>query len=328
MNKQLNKMKYFFLLGACLLVAACTGRSAKANDNEEEKPVITVTIEPQRYFTEAIAGDKFKVVSMVPKGSSPETYDPVPQQLVSLGDSKAYFRIGYIGFEQTWMNRLIDNTPHIQVFDTSKGVDLILNNSGHVHGDREMEGDGHSHADHSHGGHNHGGHSHGGHSHAVEPHIWNSTTNALVLAGNTYKALCALDKENEAYYMARYDSLCQRIQHTDSLICQQLSSPEAAKAFMIYHPALSYFARDYGLHQISIEEGGKEPSPAHLKELIDLCKTEDVRVIFVQPEFDRRNAETIAQQTGTKVVPINPLSYDWEEEMLNVAKALAEKETE
>ena len=96
---------------------------------------------------------------------------------------------------------------------------------------------------------------------------------------------------------------------------------------MIYHPALSYFARDYGLHQISIEEGGKEPSPAHLKELIDLCKAEDVRVIFVQPEFDKRNAETIAQQTGTKVVPINPLSYDWETEMLNVAKALAPAET-
>ena len=96
---------------------------------------------------------------------------------------------------------------------------------------------------------------------------------------------------------------------------------------MIYHPALSYFARDYGLHQISIEEGGKEPSPAHLKELIDLCKAEDVRVIFVQPEFDKRNAETIAQQTGTKVVPINPLSYDWEKDMLNVAKALAPAET-
>ena len=240
---------------------------------------------------------------MVPKGSSPETYDPVPQQLVSLGDSKAYFRIGYIGFEQTWMDRLMNNTPHIQVFDTSKGIDLILNNNDHGHGN---------------------GHSpHDGHIHAVEPHIWNSTANALIIAGNTYKALSQLDKANDAYYMARYDSLCQRIQHTDSLIRQQLSSPEAAKAFMIYHPALSYFARDYGLHQISIEEGGKEPSPAHLKELIDLCRAENVQVIFVQPEFDKRNAETIAQQTGTKVVPINPLSYDWEEEMLNVAQALA-----
>lgn len=303
MRKQLKDIRTLLFLGSCLLLAACTGRASKSNNGDEEKPVITVTLEPQRYFTEAIAGDKFKVVSMVPKGSSPETYDPVPQQLVSLGDSKAYFRIGYIGFEQTWMERLMNNTPHIQVFDTSKGIDLILNNGNHDH--------------------NHGHGTHDGHIHAVEPHVWNSTANALIIAGNTYKALSQLDKANDAYYMARYDSLCHRIQHTDSLIRQQLSAPEAAKSFMIYHPALSYFARDYGLHQISIEEGGKEPSPAHLKKLIDLCKAEDVRVIFVQPEFDKRNAETIAQQTGTKVVPINPLSYDWEEEMLDVAKALA-----
>ena len=303
MRKQLKDIRTLLFLGSCLLLAACTGRASKNNNGDEEKPVITVTLEPQRYFTEAIAGDKFKVVSMVPKGSSPETYDPVPQQLVSLGDSKAYFRIGYIGFEQTWMERLMNNTPHIQVFDTSKGIDLILNNGNHDH--------------------NHGHGTHDGHIHAVEPHVWNSTANALIIAGNTYKALSQLDKANDAYYMARYDSLCHRIQHTDSLIRQQLSAPEATKSFMIYHPALSYFARDYGLHQISIEEGGKEPSPAHLKKLIDLCKAEDVRVIFVQPEFDKRNAETIAQQTGTKVVPINPLSYDWEEEMLDVAKALA-----
>lgn len=301
--KQLKEIKVLLFLSSCLLLAACAGCSSKSSTAETEKPIITVTIEPQRYFTEAIAGDKFTVISMVPKGSSPETYDPIPQQLVSLGDSKAYFRIGYIGFEQTWMDRLMNNTPHIQVFDTSKGIDLILSN------DDSCQGHGHS--------------SHDGHMHAVEPHVWNSTTNALILAGNTYKALSALDKANEAYYRTRYDSLCHRIQHTDSIIRQRLSAPDAAKSFMIYHPALSYFARDYGLHQISIEEGGKEPSPTHLKELIDLCKAENVQVIFVQPEFDKRNAETIAQQTGTRVVPIHPLSYEWETEMLNVTEALA-----
>lgn len=304
MKQQLKSMKTILLFSFCLLLVVCGGCSPRKS-NHNEKPIITVTLEPQRYFTEAIAGDKFTVISMVPKGSSPETYDPIPQQLVSLGDSKAYFRIGYIGFEQTWMDRLMDNSPHIQIFDTSKGIDLILNNG--------VPGHGHSHDD--------------GHNHAVEPHVWNSATNALILAGNTYKALCALDKDNQAYYLARYDSLCLSIHHTDSLIRKQLAQPEAAKSFMIYHPALSYFARDYGLNQISIEEGGKEPSPSHMKELIDLCKAEDVRVIFVQPEFDKRNAETIAQQTGTKVVPINPLSYDWSGEMLNVAKALATVET-
>ena len=276
-----------------LLLSACSGRG---KDSTGER-IITVTMEPQRYVTEAIAGDKFTVRSMVPKGSSPETYDPTPQQLVSLGESEAYLRIGYIGFERSWMDRLMNNTPHIQVFDTSKGVDLIFE-SAFDHGDHRHEG-------------------------GVEPHIWNSAANALIIAGNTFKALTVLDKENEAYYKARYDSLCQRIEQTDSLIRRTLSAPGADRAFIIYHPALSYFARDYGLHQISIEEGGKEPSPAHLKGLMDLCRKEGVRIIFVQPEFDRRNAEIIARQTGTRVVPINPLSYDWEEEMLNVAKSLS-----
>ena len=80
MKKQLIDMKTLLIIGSCLLLAACTGRTSQSGT--EEKPVITVTLEPQRYFTEAIAGDKFTVVSMVPKGSSPETYDPVPQQLV------------------------------------------------------------------------------------------------------------------------------------------------------------------------------------------------------------------------------------------------------
>lgn len=290
-------MKHIPLLLIIVLLASCNmGKSGKSQDNE--KPVIVVTIEPQRYFTEAIAGDKFDVISIVPKGSSPETYDPTPQQLVSLGDSKAYLRIGYIGFEQVWMDRLIDNTPHIQIFDTSKDIDLIL-------------GEAHNHGDHQHAG-------------GVEPHIWNSTNNALIIARNTYKALCQLDKENEAYYLNRYDSLCQRIMHTDSIIRKTLQQPGTAQSFMIYHPALSYFARDYGLQQISIEEGGKEPSPAHLKDLVDLCRQEDVRIIFIQPEFDRRNAEIIARGTGTDIVPINPLSYDWEAEMLVVAQALTD----
>ena len=135
-----------------------------------------------------------------------------------------------------------------------------------------------------------------------------------------------MDKTNDSIYVGRYKALCQQIEQTDSLIRQTLATPGSDHAFMIYHPALSYFARDYGLHQIPIEAGGKEPSPAPLKALMNTCKNEKVRVIFVQPEFDRRNAEIIAKQTGTKVVDINPLAYDWETEMLNTARALTNVE--
>lgn len=276
-----------------LLITSCWGTSRSKNNEER---IITVTMEPQRYFTEAIAGDKFKVVSMVPKGSSPETYDPTPQQLVALSESDAYFRIGYIGFEVMWMDRLMDNAPHTQVFDTSEGIDLIYESQ-------------HQHGDHFHYG-------------GVEPHVWNSTINARIIAQNTFKALSSLDKENEAYYLERYDSLMQHIEEVEQKIARILSSG-ADHGFMIYHPALSYFARDYGLIQVSIEEDGKEPSPAHLKQLIDICNEEDINVIFIQPEFDQRNAQLIARETNTKIVPINPLAYEWDEEMIRVAESLA-----
>ena len=278
-----------------VLLSACGNHAGKEN----EEAIISVTLEPLRYFTEAIAGDKFKVVSMVPKGSSPETYDPTPQQLVALGKSKAYLRIGYIGFEQTWMDKLVSNAPGMQIFDTSEGVDLI------------HEGEC-KHDDHHHAG-------------GVEPHIWNSTRNAMIITDNIYQALCQLDSVNQKYYAHRLDSLQGIIKQTDLQI-KELLAGDADRSFMIYHPALSYFARDYGLHQISIEEGGKEPSPAHLKELIDLCRNEDVHVIFVQPEFDKRNAEMIAKQTDTRIMPVNPLSYDWVEEMMVVARALNDPE--
>jgi ABC-type metal ion transport system, periplasmic component/surface adhesin len=296
-------MKQLYLLLFIAIFATSCNNKNTTHHKVSKRPIITVTIEPLRYFTEAIAGNKFKVVSMVPKGVSPETYDPTPQQLIDLTKSKAFFRIGYIGFEQTWMDKLTDNAPHLQFFDTSKGVELIYDNSHpHLHGN-DSGGDSHTHL-------------------GVEPHIWSSTYNAQIMAVNILNALCTIDKNNEEYYLERYKKLSDQIKQTDSVLCQMLSTPGADRSFMIYHPALSYFARDYGLHQIAIESGGKEPSPAHLKELIQLCKKEKVRVIFVQPEFDRRNADIISRQTGAKVVPMNPLSYDWEREMLSIGKEL------
>lgn len=283
MKKLIGFIIIINLLGACYMTP-----------KKSDVPTLTVTIEPLRYLTEAIVGDKYHVVSMVPKGNSPETYDPTPQQLIALNQSDAYLRIGHIGFEQAWMKKLEANAPHMKVFDTSQSIDFI-------------RGEGHWHGDHFHEG-------------GVEPHIWNSTINATVIADNIYQALCQLDSVNQTYYQIRTDSLKRSIAETDKKIRSLLH--DADRTFLIYHPALSYYARDYGLQQISIEEEGKEPSPFNLKEIIKICQKECVRVIFVQQEFDQRNAQLIASELGIQIVPINPLGYDWTEEMIRVAKAL------
>ena len=282
-------MKKLIYILTLFILSACGNTTQKS-----EKSILTVTLEPLRYFTEAIAGDNYEIVSMVPKGSSPESYDPTPQQLVNLSKSQAYFRIGYIGFEQTWMKKLEANCPDMKVYDTSKGIDLIRD-KGHWHGDHFHEG-------------------------GVEPHVWNSTQNALIIADNIYQALCELDSTHQEDYQKRLDVLKQTIQQTDTNVRTLLENADST--FLIYHPALSYFARDYGLKQVSIEEGGKEPSPAQLKALKDTCRNENVHTIFVQQEFDQRNAQLIANELGINIVSINPLSYDWVKEMIRIAEAL------
>ena len=282
-------MKKLIYILTLFILSACGNTTQKS-----EKPILTVTLEPLRYFTEAIAGDNYEVVSMVPKGSSPESYDPTPQQLVNLSKSQAYFRIGYIGFEQAWMKKLEANSPDMKVYDTSKSIDLIRD-KGHWHGDHFHEG-------------------------GVEPHVWNSTQNALIIADNIYQALCELDSTHQEDYQKRLDVLKQTIRQTDANVRTLLENADST--FLIYHPALSYFARDYGLKQVSIEEGGKEPSPAQLKALIETCRNENVHTIFVQQEFDQRNAQLIANELGVNIVSINPLSYDWVKEMIRIAEAL------
>jgi ABC-type metal ion transport system, periplasmic component/surface adhesin len=259
--------------------------------------IITVTIEPQRYFAEQLADTLFTIESMVASGVSPETYDPTPAQLTRLADSRAYFEIGPIGFEQAWMKSLKKNNPDVRFFDTSRGIEMV-----------ETE---HAHGDHVHKG--------------SDPHIWSSPKEASVIVKNMYDALVELDKANAATYTSNYEKLIEEINQTDATIRQFLSD-SSQKAFIIYHPALTYFTRDYGLTQYAIELDGKEPSASQIKALIDTAKAQRIKTIFIQKEFDKKNAEMIAEATKCRLVVINPLSYEWSKEMIKIAQALSDNE--
>ena len=285
-------MEKILLAVMVLTLAACSGN--KETDNRTR---ITVAIEPLRYITEAIAGNGYKVEALVPSGTSPETYDPTPNQLVALNHSKAYFEIGHIGFEMTTLPRLKSNTPNLKFYNTSEGIDLVKMDVPHEH----HEGEHH-------------------HYHAIDPHIWSSTSNVKIIAENICSALCEMDTPNAEQYKARKDSLLNDLELTDQQIKETLK--HGSKAFIIYHPALTYFARDYGLKQICIEKNGKEPTPANLLELIEQGKKDSIKTVFVQKEFNSSQAEIIAKELEARIVYINPLSYDVKKELLNIAKAM------
>jgi zinc transport system substrate-binding protein len=294
------KQSGIFIICALLVaLTACTGKPSQSR-------VITVTIEPQRYFAEKIAGDKFVIHAVVPSGQSPETYDPTPKQMVDIGQSRAYLRIGYIGFEQVWMKKIESNNPNLKVFDMSEGMKLVTDTAEEHH---------HDEAEDSH--HHHGG---------IDPHIWNSVEGAKVIAWNMLNAFINLDRGNTAYYWKNYKVLLNEIENTEATL-KQLLTPLAGQSFIIYHPALTYFAAEFGLKQLCLEIDGKEPSPLQLKELVEMAKANHTHTVFIQQEFDQKNAELIAKETGCRLVAINPLDYNWSKELIRIAKVLADGQT-
>lgn len=125
-------------------------------------------------------------------------------------------------------------------------------------------------------------------------------------------------------FRANYERLEKRIKQLAQQAEQELAG-KTQRTFLIYHPALTYFARDYGLEQISIEEEGKEPDPRHLKKIVDIVREKKIPLIFIQNQFDVNNANSVAAETGVQIIPIDPLSPDWMAEMENLIRILKEK---
>lgn len=246
-------------------------------------PKVMVSIEPLRCLTEQIAGDYFQVLTMVPKGGSPETYEPSPRQMTHLQESKVYFAVGELGFEKTWLDKFKENAPDVVFVNTSGQEDAN-----------------------------------------ADPHVWTSYNRLVKMAGVVCEALCHADPEHQEYFKENLQKTVSSLEAADQEVRRKLQFVQR-RAFLIYHPTLTYFAEDYGLTQIVIEDEGKEPSPRHLARLIEQCRKEKVGVIFIQEEFDRKNAELIAKETHTQLVSINPLAYDYDKELRQIAKILSKQ---
>ncbi len=288
------------LLPLCILsLVLCTSCA----DTLSSAPRLTVSISPLRYFVEGIGGDAFEVATLVPAGASPETYELTPQQVVEVSDSRAYFSIGTLGFEKTRLRRLTDNNPELYIVNVSDSIPLLAMEHDHDHG----SGEDHDHSD------------------GIDLHVWTSTSSARAIALRVRDALCTLDTARADEFRHRCDSLLTRIDSLDARIRQRLTGLRH-RTFLIYHPALAYFARDYGLRQLAVEQDGKEPSAERMQQLIHLARTEGVKVVFIQEEHAGRAARRVAEAVGGRVVRIAPLSHDWEGEMLRIAEALAAAE--
>jgi zinc transport system substrate-binding protein len=278
-------------------VVASIGLWATSCSNvKKNERIITVSIQPQKYLLEKIVGNKFTVMCLLAQDANPETYDPSFSHIINLEKSEAYFRIGNIGFELAIVNKAKTNNPNLKIFDNSKGIPLIY--GSHTSSNEPP------------------------HPNAVDPHIWSSVANAKIIAKNMLDAIISLDGKNSNYYQRNYNKLLQELNALDADLSKELA-PVKGEAFLIWHPSLSYFARDYGLRQINLESEGKEMSPTQLEKEIVVAKKSGAKILFFQKSFDSREIESVNSQIGAKIVTINPMNSDWEAEMRNTADALA-----
>ena len=287
------------LMVASVVVAGCS-------DKKSDRPVVTVSIEPQRFLLDRIAGDKVDCASLLPAGSNPETFEPTMANLMRIERSAAYFQIGNTGFEQSIVEKVKANNPNLRIIDTSARVEL-LRGTHHHHHDGDGDDDDHD-----------GEHE----AEEIDPHIWSSAKNAIIIAENILNGLVEIDPNNAELYRTNFAALKAEIEALDAELASTLA-PCRGQAFLVWHPSLSYFARDYGLKQIAVGSEGKESSVQHMKEVIEECSEHGAKVFFSQKEFDGSQAENICRQTGTKLVEINPLGYEWEAEMRHIAASLA-----
>ncbi len=282
----------------------CQDQSPSPNT---ETLTVAVSIVPQAWLVEQIAGSHAQVITLVQPGDAPETYQPTDAQVTQLMGADIYFCIG-VPFENgPWFNALIAS-QRLKVVDTAQNIDR-----------RSMKRHRSNHpttTDHS--GHRHDHHDHAG----QDPHVWLTPGLLKRQARVIADTLIAMDPSREGDYGNNLDLLIQKLDALDQAIGQELAAFHG-RSFFVFHPAWGYFADAYRLRQVSIELSGQDPTDYELTQLQQLARQEGIGVIFVQPQISSRAAQSVAQTIGARVEVLDPLAADVEANLLRVAQVLA-----
>ncbi len=264
------------VIGLMLLISlGVAGCSREVEPSGIEKPVVTASIAPLADFASQVGGDHVQVITLVPPGASPHTYELTPSQVEQVSRARLLVLNG-VGLEY-WAEKLAlsVNNPNLIVVDTSEGIDILRGDGGEPGGN---------------------------------PHIWLDPKSAAVQVGNIRDALTQADAVHADAYLANADRYVGRLRSLDQEITKSVAT-WSSRQFIAFHPAWVYFARSYGLVQAAaIEESpGREPSPADLAKIIETARHIGARAIFAEPQFSPKAAQTIAEESGAQVLFLDPL---------------------
>ena len=262
------------LIGALLVVAGCLGEKETSG-----LPVVAVSVLPQSYFVEKIAGDRVTIAVMIPPGANPSTYEPGINELTRLARARLYVAVRHphFAFEAVWVEKLLSEYQDLKVVHGAATDDYDL----HIW---------------------------------LAPRLVRSSAERIAIAlGEILPEGQEMMDENLVDFLTELDEL-------DSEIRTRLEPYSGRKVF-VFHAAWGNFAREYGIQQVSLEEGGKKPGAGALAAFIEEAKRERASTIFVQPQFSKESARVVAEEVGARVETLDPLARDWLENMRRVSIA-------
>ena len=250
----------------------CQSTKKAENKKDNGKVDVTVSIEPLREFTEIVGGDKVNVKTMVPNGTEPHDFEPKTQDLLELNKAKVFVYNG-LGMEH-WKEQVLNTIENkdVKVVEASKGAEVL------------KEGD------------------------KVDPHLWLSLDGAKIEAQKIKDALVEVDSDNKSYYEEKFKKFAEKL---DSLANEykEKFNGLANKDFVTGHAAFGYLCREFGLKQVSVENlfGEGEITPQKMQEIVEFCKKNDIKTIFMPELASEKISQTLANEVGGKIEKIYTL---------------------
>ena len=289
----MKTVKIFFAILVGYLFGLAPGTSAAPLQ-------VFVSIPPQKWLSDQVGGGLVSTHVLVDSGQEPHNFEPTPKQIAALFRSQLYFTVD-MEFEREISRKIRQSGTRVQVIDVTHSIHKIsITGQGHEGGDGRLDEEDH----------------HAG----LDPHVWLAPANLKIMATAMAAAMATADPANESAYKRNLQAVTVTLDRLNKNI-QQTLAPHKGSAFLVFHPAFGYFAHAYGLHQEAVEVEGKSPTPRQLYSLLARAKADNVKVVFVQPQFDRKSAQAIAHGIGGEVVPLDPLSED----VVGNLKIMAEK---
>jgi len=308
-NQKLFAAFIAFDIVVTIVIALVVMRHFWQSEPNDGRLCVVVSIDPQACFVERIGGDRVAIEVLVPAGKEPETYTPTPGQIKRLARSHVFFRVGFPA-ETALLPKLESVAPRLKVIDTRANIlDDLRRSDPHGHDDH---GDGHAHAPGCDCG-----------ADGIDPHVWVSPALVMRQAEAIRDTLIALDPDGKAEYEANCERFVTDLTELQAEIREKLA-PLAGKTIYVYHPTYGYFCDEFGLEQKAIEVNGKPPTPKTLADWIGNARRDEVRVIIVQPEFNRSAAEKVAESTGAKLMAHSTLDRDYFQSMRDLATLIEE----